>query len=89
MDGRLRHPPTPPTGVLCTNIKVARAQLLRARHQQALRNDVAGNVMAARFELVEALQAYLARLAAEGTPAPYRLRDELRLLTALVGADRR
>jgi len=83
------HPAATPTSELCTNIKRARAELDLARRQQALRNDPSGKVTAARCELVDALRAYLARLAAEGTPAPYRLRDELRLLTALVGAGRR
>ena len=67
----------------------ARAVLLRARHLQSARLDTRTSVEAAREQLVAALEAYADRLAAQGLPVPYRLRDELRLHGALVtGRDR-
>jgi hypothetical protein len=39
--------------------------------------------------LVEALDAYVSRLTANGLPVPYRLRDEFRMHSALLETRRR
>ncbi len=66
----------------------ARAALEHVRHRYALRRDGTSAIDAARRDLVAALEAYVVRLGADGTPVPYRLRDELRLHSALVGIQR-
>jgi hypothetical protein len=65
---------------LLTDVVLARADLQRRRRVRlATRLDLG----AARQRLVAALRAYDAALDANGTPTPYRLRDELRLLESL------
>jgi hypothetical protein len=65
---------------LLTDVVLARADLQRRRKiRLATRLDLG----AARQRLVEALRAYDAALDANGSPTPYKLRDELRLLESL------
>jgi hypothetical protein len=65
---------------LLTDVVLARADLQRRRKVRlATRLDLG----AARLRLVEALRAYDAALDANGSPTPYKLRDELRLLESL------
>jgi hypothetical protein len=77
------------TSDLVREIVRARADLLRVRHLHSARLDTLSSVELAREQLVAALDAYAARLVAEGFPVPYRLRDELRLHGGLVVSRRR
>ena len=74
------HQTTGSLNELLTDVMLARADLQRRRKVRlATRLDLG----IARQRLVEALRAYDAALDANGTPTPYRLRDELRLLESL------
>ena len=75
------------TGQLRRRLVHARAALSQVRRVQAARQgDV---VHSARQDLVEALDAYVSRLTADGLPVPYRLRDEFRMHSALLETRRR
>lgn len=88
-------PPEPsrgePTGSAATSepaalwreVLAARRAVTRQRHL-----PVRGSFAAARGELLSALEAYVASLAAQGRPIPYALRDELRLNRLTCTADR-
>jgi hypothetical protein len=80
--------PIVPTGLLWQDVMLARARLAQARSRERLRGGAQGEVSLARADLLAALESYAARLTSEGTPVPYRLRDELRLHAALADARR-
>jgi hypothetical protein len=64
----------------------APAALSQVRHTQFGQQSV---VHEARQNLAVALDAYVSRLTADGMPVPHRLRNELRMHSALLETRRR